>query len=317
MEIVAYIDRFIAILSSTIDDVLPILAILIGFQLFVIRKKIPNFKRVVTGFGFVLIGLVFFLQGLEQTLFPIGRLMAAQLTDPSFIFGHAMDVDFDFTWQDYYWVYIFAFAIGFSTTIAEPSLLAVAIKAQDVSGGAIGTWGLRLAVALGVAIGIALGTFRIVTGYPIHWFIVAGYVVVVIQTFYAPRMIIPLAFDSGGVTTSTVTVPLVAALGLGLAETVPGRSALIDGFGLIAFASLFPIMSVMAYAQIAEFRSLRAQREMAKRQRETEAKSNGESVPVQSAEASEIDGRTHSNTQSESFAQSASSIQSNSDNRGK
>ncbi len=258
--IVGYIDRFIAILTHTIDDVIPILAILVGFQLFVLREKIPNLKRVAFGFFFVLIGLAFFLQGLEQTLFPIGRLMAEQLTNPSFIFGHEMVANFEFSWRDYYWVYIFAFAIGFSTTIAEPSLLAVAIKAEQVSGGAISIWGLRIAVAFGVAIGISLGTFRIVTGYPIHWFIIAGYIFVVIQTFYAPKMIVPLAYDSGGVTTSTVTVPLVAALGLGLAETVPGRSALIDGFGLIAFASLFPIMSVMAYAQISEYKSLRRQR---------------------------------------------------------
>ena len=258
--IVGYIDRFIAILTHTIDDVIPILAILVGFQLFVLREKIPNLTRVAFGFFFVLIGLAFFLQGLEQTLFPIGRLMAEQLTNPSFIFGHEMVANFEFSWRDYYWVYIFAFAIGFSTTIAEPSLLAVAIKAEQVSGGAISIWGLRIAVAFGVAIGISLGTFRIVTGYPIHWFIIAGYIFVVIQTFYAPKMIVPLAYDSGGVTTSTVTVPLVAALGLGLAETVPGRSALIDGFGLIAFASLFPIMSVMAYAQISEYKSLRRQR---------------------------------------------------------
>lgn len=154
------------------------------------------------------------------------------------------------SWQDYYWVYLFAFMIGFSTTIAEPSLIAVAMKANEVSGGAIGVWGLRIAVALGVAVGISLGAYRIVTGLPIHYFIIAGYVVVVIQTTFAPRMIVPLAYDSGGVTTSTVTVPLVAALGLGLAETVPGRSTLIDGFGLIAFASLFPIMAVMGYAQL-------------------------------------------------------------------
>ena len=160
-------------------------------------------------------------------------------------------------WSEYYWVYIFAFAIGFSTTVAEPALLAVAIKAQQVSGGAIGIWGLRIAVALGVAVGLALGSYRIVTGLPIHYFIIAGYVVVVMQTMVAPRLIIPLAYDSGGVTTSTVTVPLVAALGLGLAETVPGRNVLIDGFGLIAFASLFPIMSVMAYAQISGYRAWR------------------------------------------------------------
>ena len=157
-------------------------------------------------------------------------------------------------WWDYQWVYLFAFAIGFATTIAEPSLLAVAIKANQVSAGSIGTWGLRLAVALGVAIGIALGVFRIITGTPLYWYIITGYVFVLIQTMYAPRMIIALAYDSGGVTTSTVTVPLVAALGFGLATTVPGRNALLDGFGLIAFASLFPIMSVLAYAQLSEWR---------------------------------------------------------------
>ena len=163
-------------------------------------------------------------------------------------------------WSDYYWVYIFAFAIGASTTIAEPALIAVAMKANEVSGGAIGVWGLRIAVAIGVAVGISLGSYRIVIGAPIHNIIIVGYVVVVIQTFFAPKLIVPLAYDSGGVTTSTVTVPLVAALGLGLAETVPGRSPLIDGFGLIAFASLFPIISVMAYAQISEFRTSREQK---------------------------------------------------------
>lgn len=265
IDLVNYGTRFVEILIATIGDVLPILGILLGFQFFVIRKPIPNLKKVLTGFVFVLIGLVFFLQGLEQTLFPIGRLMAEQLTNPQFLFGSDYNQDLVIRWQDYYWVYLFAFAIGFSTTIAEPSLLAVAIKAKEVSGGAIGLWGLRIAVALGVAIGIALGAYRIVTGYPIHWFIIVGYIVVIIQTYYAPKLIVPLAYDSGGVTTSTVTVPLVAALGLGLAETVPGRSVLIDGFGLIAFASLFPIMSVMAYAQLAEYF---AKKETAARQKE-------------------------------------------------
>jgi hypothetical protein len=156
-------------------------------------------------------------------------------------------------------VYLCAFAIGFSTTIAEPSLLAVAMKANQVSAGSIGIWGLRVAVALGVAIGISLGVYRIISGTPLYWYIIAGYVLVVIQTIYAPRLIIALAYDSGGVTTSTVTVPLVAALGLGLSSTVPGRSPLLDGFGLIAFASLFPIMSVMAYAQISEWMNRRSQ----------------------------------------------------------
>jgi hypothetical protein len=269
--ILGYFQRFIEILSTTVFDVIPILAILLGFQVLVLRQKIANLKRIAVGFVFVLVGLSFFLQGLEQTLFPIGRLMAEQLTNPEFIFGGPVEANFDFTWQDYYWVYIFAFMVGFSATLAEPSLLAVAIKAQDVSGGAIGVWGLRIAVALGAAIGIALGTFRIVTGLPIHWFIIAGYIIVVIQTYYSPRMIIPLAYDSGGVTTSTVTVPVVAALGLGLAETVPGRSALIDGFGLIAFTALFPIMSVMAYAQLAEYKAMKKQRIDAENRRLDEA----------------------------------------------
>ena len=129
----------------------------------------------------------------------------------------------------------------------------MAIKANQVSAGAISVWGLRVAVAVGVAAGIALGTFRIVTGTPLHYYIIAGYIIVVFQTLFAPRIIIALAYDSGGVTTSTVTVPLVAALGLGLASTIPGRSALLDGFGLIAFASLFPIMSVIGYAQLGEW----------------------------------------------------------------
>jgi hypothetical protein len=246
---------FIAVFLATIRDVLPIAVILFGFQFLVIRRPIPHMRKVIVGFGYVLLGLTLFLLGLEKALFPIGRLMAEQLTNPEFIKQWSSAVGDVLHWSDYYWVYIFAFAIGASTTIAEPSLIAVAIKANEVSGGAIGVWGLRLAVALGVAVGISLGTWRIVTGYPIHWFIITGYVVVVIQTVFAPKLIVPLAYDSGGVTTSTVTVPLVAALGLGLAETVPGRSALIDGFGLIAFASLFPMITVMGYAQITEWRA--------------------------------------------------------------
>ena len=251
--ITQWIADFSGVLFATVKDVLPIIIILFGFQFFILRKPIPNLRKVIIGFVYVLIGLALFLQGLEQALFPLGRLMAEQLTDPNFIYAGVEHIAATIRWQDYFWVYIFAIAIGFSTTIAEPSLIAVAIKANQVSSGSIGVWGLRLAVAFGVAVGIGLGTFRIVTGYPLHWFIITGYVIVVIQTFFAPKMIVPLAYDSGGVTTSTVTVPLVAALGLGLAETVPGRNPLMDGFGLIAFASLFPIMSVMAYAQISEY----------------------------------------------------------------
>ena len=246
---------------GTIKDVLPIVIIIFGFQLLIIRKPIPNLKKVVIGFLYVLVGLAFFLVGLEEALFPLGELMAKQLTDPVFIYGSVDKVVEVVRWQDYKWVYLFAIAIGFSTTIAEPSLLAVAIKANEVSAGVIGINGLRIAVALGVAFGIGLGTYRIVTGTPLHYYIIIGYIIVVIQTFYAPKMIIALAYDSGGVTTSTVTVPLVTALGLGLATTIPGRSALLDGFGLIAFASLCPIISVMAYAQLSEWRCRRQNKE--------------------------------------------------------
>ena len=248
-----------ALLLSTLFDILPIAIIIFGFQFLVIRKRVKNLKKVLIGMLYVLIGITFFLLGLEQALFPIGRSMASQLTDPAFLESVRMSVG-DLQWMDYYWVYIFAFAIGAGTTIAEPALIAVAIKANEVSGGAIGVTGLRLAVALGVAVGLALGTYRIVVGAPMHYFIIAGYIIVVIQTFFSPKMIVPLAYDSGGVTTSTVTVPLVAALGLGLAETVPGRSPLIDGFGLIAFASLCPIISVMAYAKLSELKNARAEK---------------------------------------------------------
>lgn len=237
---------------ATIKDVLPIAVILFTFQYVVLRQPIHNLRNVLVGFLFVLLGLTLFLQGLENALFPLGDSMARQLTSSQFLFGsdlYPQHVDP----KDYYWVYLFAFAIGFSTTIAEPSLIAVAIKASQVSAGTIKPWGLRIAVALGVAFGITLGTYRIVCGDPIHYYILCGYVVVVAQTFVAPKMIVPLAYDSGGVTTSTVTVPLVAALGLGLASTIPGRSPLIDGFGLIAFASLFPMISVMGYAQLTEW----------------------------------------------------------------
>lgn len=252
-----FIDELPSLLVATFFDVLPIAIIIFGFQFLVIRKRVKNLKQVLTGMLYVLVGITFFLLGLEQALFPVGRSMAEQLTNPEFLQSVRLTVG-ELQWQDYYWVYIFAFAIGAGTTIAEPALIAVAMKANEVSGGAIGVWGLRAAVAVGVAFGLALGSYRIVVGAPMHYFIIVGYVIVVIQTFFSPKLIVPLAYDSGGVTTSTVTVPLVAALGLGLAETVPGRSPLIDGFGLIAFASLCPIISVMAYAQLSEFKDARA-----------------------------------------------------------
>lgn len=259
----ATLQLFLDTLLNTLRDVMPIAAIIFGFQFMVIRRPIPHLKRVLGGFIYVILGLALFLIGLEEALFPLGKLMAEQLTDPAFIFGSEFTEGMVLQWQDYLWVYLFAAAIGFSTTVAEPSLIAVAIKARDVSGGAITVWGLRSAVAIGVAVGIALGAYRIVSGTPLHYYIIAGYIVVIVQTVYAPKMIIALAYDSGGVTTSTVTVPLVTALGLGLASTVPGRSPMLDGFGLIAFASLFPIMSVMGYAQLSEWRAQRAYRQEA------------------------------------------------------
>ena len=246
MELVT---NLFATILGTVKDILPIAAIVVGFQIFVIRRPIANARRLVIGFLYVIAGMGLFLAGLERALFPLGKLLASELTDPEFL-GAALE---SVTWQDYYWVYIFAAAIGFTTTIAEPSLIAVAMKARDVSGGGISVWGLRIAVGFGVAVGVALGTFRITTGTALHHYIIAGYVLVIIQTVFAQKSIIPLAYDSGGVTTSTVTVPVVTALGLGLASTVPGRNPLIDGFGLIAFASVFPIMAVLAYAQLTKW----------------------------------------------------------------
>jgi len=235
-------------------DVLPIAVFLFAFQRLVIGRPLLNWKQIVVGFLFVVVGLGLFLEGLEQTLFPLGRLMAQQLTDPDFLHEAAGRGLSALVWQDYYWVYLFALAIGFSSALAEPALIAVAMKANTVSAGTIGVWGLRVAVAIGAGVGVSLGCFRIITGLPLHYFIAAAYLVVIAQTAAAPKLIVPLAYDSGGVTTSTVTVPLVTALGLGLAEAVPGRSPLLDGFGLVAFAALFPIISVLAYGQLAVLR---------------------------------------------------------------
>jgi hypothetical protein len=236
---------------ATCRDVFPVLALIVGFQWIILRQPIPRLPKVVVGFVYVLIGLTLFLAGLEKALFPLGKIMAQQLSAPEFVFGSEMAPD-NPEWRAYTWVYVFAAFIGFATTIAEPALIAVAYKANQVSAGTISQWGLRLVVAFGVAIGIALGTFRIITGTPLFLYIAAGYLIVVVQTVFARKTIIPLAYDSGGVTTSTVTVPIVAALGLGLSATIPGRNPALDGFGLIAFASLFPIITVMGYAQVVE-----------------------------------------------------------------
>ncbi|MDX8406767.1 MAG: DUF1538 domain-containing protein [Mariprofundaceae bacterium] len=248
---------FVDTLLGTLRDIAPIVLVLGFFQFIVLRSPVVAPLRILRGFAYVILGMVFFLMGLEKAIFPLGEVMASQLTDPVFVLGAGWQESLAVHWVDYGWVYAFAFAIGLSTTLAEPALIAVGMKAEKISAGAISAWGLRVAVSLGVAVGVMIGCFRIVTGTDLWMYIIAAYIVVIVQTMFAPRMIIPLAYDSGGVTTSTVTVPLLAALGLGLASSIPGRSPLIDGFGLIAFASVFPIMSVMAYAWFSELLSKR------------------------------------------------------------
>jgi len=222
---------------AVVKDVAPILAVIFFFQYIIIQKPVAHLHKIIIGIILVILGLYAFILGLEMGLFPIGETIAFQLT----------------SMKNNLLVYLFAFLIGFSTTMAEPSLLAIAIKAEEISEGNIKQNILRMVVAVGVAIGIALGSYRIVAGDPIHYYIIAGYVLVIIFTYFAPKYIVPIAYDSGGVTTSTVTVPLVAALGLGLAENIDGRNPLIDGFGLIAFASLFPMLTVMGYGIHAEY----------------------------------------------------------------
>ncbi|MDF1881186.1 DUF1538 domain-containing protein [Sulfurimonas sp. MAG313] len=236
------VDKFSAMnlffeLVNVIKDILPILAVIFFFQYVIIKKRLKNLLKISTGIIFVIIGLYAFIIGLEMGLFPIGETMALQLTAQDNVF----------------YIYLFGFLIGFSTTMAEPALLAVAMKVEEISQKRIKQMILRLSVAFGVAIGISLGAYRIVHGDPIHYYIIVGYIVVIILTFLAPKYIVPIAYDSGGVTTSTVTVPLVAALGLGLATQIEGRSPLIDGFGLIAFASLFPMITVMGYGVISQY----------------------------------------------------------------
>ena len=236
-------------LLATVKDVAPILAVIFFFQYIIIKKPVAHLHRIIIGIVMVILGLYAFIVGLEMGLFPVGESIAFDLT--------AM--------QNNLLIYLFAFLIGFSTTMAEPSLLAIAIKAEEISEGNIRQTRLRLVVAMGVAVGIALGAYRIVAGDPIHYYIIAGYLLVIAFTYFAPDYIIPIAYDSGGVTTSTVTVPLVAALGLGLAENIDGRNPLIDGFGLIAFASLFPMLTVMGYGIHAEYYRKQLQRKEKKR----------------------------------------------------
>ena len=242
------IDKLLATGGTTLLDVAPLVAVLVFYQLAILRRRLVNPRRVLLGLVYVIVGLTFFLVGLEEALFPLGKSMAGQLSEPAV---HAPSPG---AWRDFGLIYAFAATIGFALTLAEPALIAVALKAETVSGGAIPSFGLRVAVALGVAIGVTVGCLRIILGAPIPLVVLGAYAIIAFQTFTAPRLILSLAYDVGIVTTSTVTVPVVTALGLGLAASVPGRSPLLDGFGLIAFASLFPIMTVMAYAWLARYR---------------------------------------------------------------
>ncbi len=245
-------------IKNTILDILPIILVIAFFQAVVLRKKLHHIKKTIMGMIMVVIGLGVFLVGLEECIFPLGTEMAYALTNPEFLMSAngitslVYAVDGSLEPRLYMWAYIFGFMIGFATTLAEPGLIAVARKTQEISVGAISEWGLRIAAAFGVAMGVALGTYRIVTGTPLYIYICAGYAILIVQTHYAPKLIIPLAYDAGGITTSTVTVPLIAALGIGLASGIPGRSPLMDGFGIIALASLFPIIMVLGYAMIGE-----------------------------------------------------------------
>lgn len=230
---------------GSLRDLLPIVVVIAFFQLVVLQEPLPNLFSILSGLLLVVLGLTFFIFGLEMGLFPIGESMAQAFARK----GSVM------------WLLIFAFCLGFGTTIAEPALTAVADEAAEVAaeGGMIPNSnqemdeyanGLRVTVALSVGLAIVLGVLRILKGWPIHFMIIGGYVGVVILTAFAPENIIGIAYDSGGVTTSTITVPLVTALGVGLASSIKGRNPMIDGFGLIAFASLLPMMFVMVYGMV-------------------------------------------------------------------
>ncbi|PSJ47953.1 DUF1538 domain-containing protein [Zobellella endophytica] len=219
---------------SLLRDVLPILVVVLFFQHLVLRRALSNPSRVFFGFVMVLVGLYAFIIGLKLGLFPIGASMAEQLI--------AQDKS--------RYLYLFAFAIGFATTLAEPALMAVGQQAEQAAPGELNARVIRVVVALGVALGITLGVHRIISGGSIHHFIIGSYLLVLLLIGFCPRHILALAFDLGGVTTSEVTVPLITALGIGLAGHIDGRNVLIDGFGLIAFASIYPIVTVMIYAII-------------------------------------------------------------------
>jgi hypothetical protein len=232
-------------LLDSLRDLAPIILVIAFFQLVVLKQPIPDLADLLGGTLLVTLGLTFFISGLEMGLFPIGESMAQAFSQKGSVF----------------WLLVFAFTLGFSTTVAEPALIAVAAEASRVaaSGGMIASseqsmhsyaTGLRLTVAFSVGLAIVIGVLRILKGWPIHYLIIGGYAGIVIMTAFAPSSIIGIAYDSGGVTTSTITVPLVTALGVGLASSIRGRNPMVDGFGLIAFASLTPMIFVMGYGMI-------------------------------------------------------------------
>lgn len=227
---------FLKLLKESFRDLIPIILVILFFQLAIIQTVPENWVSTAIGLCIVAVGLAIFLQGLEIGIFPVGDGLAQGFAKSGSTF----------------WILFFGFLIGFGTTIAEPALAVIADKAASISSGRIDASMLRYVVALSVGFAILLGVFRIIKGHPIHYYIIVGYILVVGVTFFAPQEIIGLAYDLGGVTTSTVTVPLVAALGIGLATNIEGRSPLIDGFGLIAFASLFPMLTVMLYGILTE-----------------------------------------------------------------
>lgn len=240
--IVSILGVFFQKLWASFKDLLPIILVIAFFQIIVLRQPLPDLVDTVVGGVLVVLGLMLFVQGLEMGLFPIGEAMAQALARKGSLT----------------WLLLFAFLLGFSTTVAEPALIAVSTEAADIAAAgdlipstakAIQRYalGLRLAVAFSVGIAVLIGVLRILRGWPIHRLIIGGYALVMLVTLFAPKEIIGIAYDAGGVTTSTVTVPLVAALGVGLASIIKGRSPLLDGFGLIAFASLLPMIFVMGY----------------------------------------------------------------------
>ena len=232
-------------MKNSVRDLLPIILVISFFQIFVLQQPIDNFADIILGTFFVVIGLTFFIYGLEMGLFPIGESMAYAFAKKGSVV----------------WLLIFSFSLGFGTTVAEPALIAVADEAAKIAanGGMILNTdearesyanGLRMTVAFSVGIAIVIGVLRILKGWSIQYMIMGGYILVVIMTMLAPKEIIGIAYDSGGVTTSTITVPLVTALGVGLASSISGRNPMVDGFGLIAFASLTPMIFVMGYGMI-------------------------------------------------------------------